>query len=174
MPQIRPILSKNFQNLYKKAKITPVFLYKFGYNRTNICKLVKSCKCQFSPFYVRISVMKKLALLGAGLLLSATAFANDSIVGTWKMKEKGTDKAIMVVTKSGDTYTGKITQGLTDKAQKTVGKTVLHGVKFVEGGTYKGKGKHPTLGISAGVTVTVNGNNITIKSKVGTQTGVRQ
>lgn len=118
--------------------------------------------------------MKKLALLGAGLLLSATAFANDAIVGTWKMKEKGADKAIMVITKNGDTYSGKITEGLTEKAKKTVGKTVLNGVKFVEGNKYKGKGKHPTLGVSANVTITVNGDNITIKSMVGTQTGVRQ
>lgn len=118
--------------------------------------------------------MKKLAVLGMGLLLSATAFANDPIVGTWKMKEKGKDKAIMVITQNGDTFSGKITEGLTEKAKKTVGATVLSGVKAQGGGKYKGKGKHPTLGVSAGVTVTVNGNSITIKSMVGTQTGVRQ
>lgn len=118
--------------------------------------------------------MKKLALFGAGLLLSATAFANDPIVGTWKMSEKGQEKVIIQITDNGGSYSGKVTKGLTDKAQKTVGKTVLTGVKATEGGKYKGKGVHPGTGIKANVTVTVSGNKITIKSLVGTQTGVRQ
>lgn len=113
------------------------------------------------------------SVLVAGVVLSGMAFA-DPIVGTWKMSEKGKEKVIIKITESGGTFSGVVTEGLTDKAKKTVGKTVLTGVKAVEGGKYKGKGVHPGTGIKAGVTITINGNNITIKSLVGTQTGVKQ
>ena len=35
----------------------------------------------------------KLFTLGAGVLLSVSAFANDAIVGKWKMSEKGEEKS---------------------------------------------------------------------------------
>lgn len=120
------------------------------------------------------SVMKKLALLGAGLLLSATAFANDPIVGTWKMSEKGEPKAIITISQSGDEFSAVMTKGLTEKAQKREGTTVMTAIKAQGDGKYKGKGKHPTLPIKGTVNITLNGNKITIKSVAGTQTGVRQ
>ncbi|OOR82968.1 hypothetical protein [Moraxella canis] len=116
----------------------------------------------------------KLLTLGAGALLSVSAYANDAIVGKWKMSEKGEEKAIITISKAGNGYQGVMTQGLTDKAKKREGATVLTDISSQGGGKYKGKGAHPTLPIKGNVTITVNGNNITIKSIAGTQTGVKQ
>lgn len=115
----------------------------------------------------------QLLALGVGLAVSGVAFA-DPIVGSWKMSEKGKEKAVIQITNNGGTYSGKITKGLTKKAEKTVGNTVLKDVKSVGGGKYKGTGMHPTWGITADVEITVSGNRITIKSWKGTQTGVKQ
>lgn len=120
-----------------------------------------------------MKTLMKSALV-AGVLLSGMAFAADPIVGTWKMSEKGQEKVVIKISESGGTFSGVVTEGLTEKGKKTVGKTVLTGVKATGGGKYKGKGVHPATGIKAGVTITINGNSITIKSLVGTQTGVRK
>lgn len=116
----------------------------------------------------------KSAILVAGVVLSSMAFAADPIVGTWKMSEKGQEKVIIKISDNGGKYSGQITKGLTKKAEKTVNEIVLKDVKAVGNGKYKGTGRHPTWGITADVDITVNGNNITIKSWKGTQTGVRQ
>lgn len=118
--------------------------------------------------------MKKVLAFGLGLALSMSAFAADPIVGQWKMSEKGEAKAIITISQSGDKFKGVMTKGLTEKAKKTEGQQVLFDISNNGGGKYKGKGKHPTLGIKGTVNITVNGNNITIKSITGTQTGVRQ
>lgn len=115
----------------------------------------------------------KILAVGVGVLLCGSAFA-DPIVGNWKMSEKGEEKAIIAISKSGDSYTGVVKTGLTAKAKKTEGKTALTGLKETSTGVYKGKGVHPGTGLKANVTVTVNGNRITIKSIAGTQTGVKQ
>ena len=114
-----------------------------------------------------------IAVLGAGLLLSATAFA-DPIVGKWKMSEKGEEKAILTISKSGSGYQAVMTKGLTDKAKKREGAVVIRDIQSQGNGKYAGKGKHPTLPISGTANISVNGDSITIKSKAGTQTGVRQ
>lgn len=116
----------------------------------------------------------KIVAFGAGLLVSASALAADPIVGQWKMSEKGEEKAIITISQSGDNYIGVMTKGLTEKAKKRQGATVLTDITSTGGGKYKGKGSHPTLPIKGKVTITLNGNNITIKSIAGTQTGVRQ
>ncbi|OOS06407.1 hypothetical protein SAMN02745664_11070 [Moraxella cuniculi DSM 21768] len=121
-----------------------------------------------------MKLSSKLFALGAGVLLSVSAFANDAIVGKWKMSEKGEEKAIITITKVGDSYQGVMTKGITEKAKKSEGKTVLSAIKHEGGGKYKGKGAHPTLPIKGTVNITVNGNSITIKSIAGTQTGVKQ
>lgn len=116
----------------------------------------------------------KIATLGV-LALSVSAFANDdAIVGKWKMSEKGQPKAIITISKSGDSYSAVMTEGLTEKAKKRQGATVMSNIKSQGGGKYKGKGKHPTLPLSGTVNITLNGNSMTIKSTAGTQTGVRQ
>lgn len=117
-----------------------------------------------------MKLSSKIIALGAGLLVSASAMAADPIVGKWKMSEK----AIITISQSGNNYVGVMTKGLTDKARKREGTTVLTDISSQGGGKYKGKGAHPTLPIKGNVTITVNGNNITIKSIAGTQTGVRQ
>lgn len=121
-----------------------------------------------------MKLSSKIIALGAGLLVSASAMAADPIVGKWKMSEKGEEKAIITISQSGNNYVGVMTKGLTDKAKKREGTTVLTDISSQGGGKYKGKGAHPTLPIKGNVTITVNGNNITIKSITGTQTGVRQ
>lgn len=121
-----------------------------------------------------LSTLKKALIVTAGLSLSAVAFANDPIVGKWKMSEKGQPKAIITISKSGDSYSAVMTEGLTEKAKKRQGATVMRDIKPQGDGKYKGKGKHPTLPISGTVNITINGNNMTIKSTAGTQTGVRQ
>lgn len=127
--------------------------------------------------YIKGAYMKlstKLFTLGAGVLLSVSAFANDAIVGKWKMSEKGEEKAIITISQAGNGYQGVMTQGLTDKAKKREGTIVLTNISSQGEGKYKGKGAHPTLPIKGTVNITVNGNTITIKSIAGTQTGVRQ
>ncbi|OOS22940.1 DUF2147 domain-containing protein [Moraxella pluranimalium] len=116
----------------------------------------------------------KLMAIGAGVLLSASAMAADPIVGKWKMTEKGEAKAIITISQSGDKFVGVMTKGLTEKAKKTEGRTILTDIQSQGGGKYKGKGEHPTLRIKGTVNITVSGNNLTIKSITGTQTGVRQ
>lgn len=117
--------------------------------------------------------LSHIATLSAGLLLSVTAFA-DPIVGSWKMSEKGEAKAIITISKSGDSYQAVMTKGLTEKAKKREGTVVIREIKSQGGGKYAGKGKHPTLPISGTANITVNGSSITIKSRAGTQTGVKQ
>lgn len=115
------------------------------------------------------------AALIAGVTLSGMAFANnDAIVGKWKMSQEGEEKAILTISKTGDTYRAVMTKGLTEKAKKREGTTVIKDIKAQGGGKYAGKGKHPTLPISGTANITVNGNSITIKSRAGTQTGVKQ
>ncbi len=117
----------------------------------------------------------KLLAIGLGVAVSASAFANDdAIVGTWKMSEKGEAKAILKISKAGDGYQAVMSKGLTEKVKKREGMTVISGIKAQGGGKYAGKGKHPTLPISGTANITLNGDQITIKSKAGTQTGVRQ
>lgn len=70
----------------------------------------------------------KILAVGVGVLLCGSAFA-DPIVGNWKMSEKGEEKAIIAISKSGDSYTGVVKTGLTAKAKKTEGKTALTGLK---------------------------------------------
>lgn len=111
--------------------------------------------------------------LVAGVVLSGVAFA-DPIVGSWKMSEKGEPKAIITISKAGDGFQAVMTKGLTEKAKKREGAVVISGIVSQGGGEYAGKGKHPTLPISGTANITVNGNNITIKSRAGTQTGVRR
>lgn len=116
----------------------------------------------------------KIATMGV-LALSASAFANDdAIVGKWKMSEKGEQKAIIQISKSGNGYQAVMVQGLTEKAKKREGATVISNIQSQGGGKYAGKGKHPTLPISGTANITLNGNKITISSRAGTQTGVRQ
>ena len=117
--------------------------------------------------------LRSLVIL-SGLMMAGTAFANDPIVGTWKMSEKGEAKAILTISKSGSGYQAVMTKGLTEKAKKREGAVVIREIQSQGGGKYAGKGKHPTLPISGTANITVNGNSITIKSKAGTQTGVRQ
>ncbi len=122
---------------------------------------------------MKFATLKTVAL-GMGLLVGTSAFAADPIVGKWKMSEDGQEKAIVTISQSGNGYVGVMTKGLTEKAKKSEGKTVLTGLTAQGGGKYKGKGVHPTLGVKGTVNVTVSGNKITIKSITGTQTGVKQ
>ncbi len=122
---------------------------------------------------MKATSLTKVVALGVGLMVSVSAFA-DPIVGKWKMSEKGEEKAIITISKSGDKFVGVMTQGLTEKAKKAQGKTILTDLQAVGGGKYKGKGVHPTLGVKGNVNITINGNSITIKSITGTQTGIKQ
>lgn len=119
--------------------------------------------------------MKVTSLLAVGsLLLAGVAHAHDPIVGNWKMSEKGEAKAIIKISKSGNGYQAVMTKGLTEKAKKREGAVVISDIKAQGGGKYAGSGKHPTLPISGTANITVNGNKITITSRAGTQTGIRQ
>lgn len=129
----------------------------------------------FAFLYSKGVCMKfsRYAVLMTGLLASTLSFAN--LEGSWKVSEDGQPKAILKFTKTGDTYSAVMAKGLTEKAKKRENKgNVMYDIKDLGGGKYQGKGKHPTLPLSGKVDITVNGNTITIKSKAGTQTGVRQ
>lgn len=118
--------------------------------------------------------LTKMIAISAGVVFSMGAFAADPIVGNWKMSEKGEAKAIITISESNGEFSGKMTKGLTEKAKKKEGEQILFNIKSLGGGKYKGKGKHPTLGVKGTVNITISGNNITIKSITGTQTGVKQ
>ena len=64
----------------------------------------------------------KILAVGVGVLLCGSAFA-DPIVGNWKMSEKGEEKAIIAISKSGDSYTGVVKTGLTCQSQQATGAT---------------------------------------------------
>lgn len=121
--------------------------------------------------------MKKLgyAILGATMMMSTVAFANDdALIGDYKMSEDGQEKAIVSFSKVGDVYQAIMTKGLTEKAKKREGRVVIKDIKAQGDGKYVGRGKHPILPISGEAVITLNGDNITIKSRAGTQTGIRQ
>ena len=129
------------------------------------------CLNHHKEFFMKLT---KIMAIGAGIVLSMNAFAADPIVGKWKMSEKGEAKAIITISESNGEFSGVMTKGLTDKAKKKEGEQILFNIKSLGGGKYKGKGKHPTLGVKGTANITINGNSITIKSITGTQTGVRQ
>lgn len=113
--------------------------------------------------------MKKALLSLILAASSAWAFANP-LTGTWQTYDDGEAKAQVLITQAGETFTGKIVFGNTEKAKKYVGKTVLYNLKSTGSNTYKGKAKDPRWGLSVGADITVNGNTLNISTFKGKQT----
>ena len=115
-----------------------------------------------------------LRALGAGIALSTlsiTAMAADPIVGTWQTYEDNQPKAQVQISQTGNTFTGKIVAGNTEKAKTFVGKTVLTGVTAKGGGKYAGKAKDPRWGFGLGADMTVSGSTLTLSVPIkGSQT----
>lgn len=112
--------------------------------------------------------MKKILLAMSLMTASAFTLANP-LVGTWQTYEDGQAKAQVKITQNGDTFTGKVVAGNTEKAKKYVGKTVLHSLKETGANQYKGKAQDPRWGFSVGATIKVNGSNLDIKTLKGSQ-----
>lgn len=106
--------------------------------------------------------LTSLVALG-GLLLTTSAFA-DPILGQWQMIEDGKPKAIVTISKAGDSFTGVVTKGITDKAKGYVNTTVIKGLKAQDKGKY-GQGiiVDPRDGKEYSMTATLNGQKLTIK-----------
>lgn len=106
----------------------------------------------------------KLMAIGAALALSASAFAADGIVGHWQTYEDGQPKAVVQISQSGNTFTGKIVEGNTAKAKTYVGRTVITGLKADGGGKYSGgKITDPVNGNTYNLTATLNGSKLVLK-----------
>ncbi|USZ14255.1 DUF2147 domain-containing protein [Moraxella sp. FZLJ2107] len=106
----------------------------------------------------------KLMAIGAGLALSASAFAADGIVGHWQTYEDGQPKAVVQISQSGNTFTGKIVEGNTAKAKTYVGRTVITGLKADGGGKYSGgKITDPVNGKTYDLNATLKGSKLDLK-----------
>lgn len=117
--------------------------------------------------------MTKMAMVGAGLVLSGVALAQDPIVGHWQMSENGQPKAVVKITEQGGKFTGVVESGQTQKAKSYVGKTVLLDVVAKGNGKYEGRAKDPRWGFvpAVKVNITLNGTSLTLKTAVkGAQT----
>lgn len=123
-----------------------------------------------------MNLLTKMTAVGAGLMLSAVAFANDPIVGNWQMSENGQPKAVVKISESNGTFNGVIVSGQTEKAKKFVGKTVIIGAKSLGGGKYQGKAKDPRWGVLPAVKadITLSGNSLTLKTLKGSQVLTRK
>lgn len=113
----------------------------------------------------------KLAVIGAGVLVSAAAMAADPIVGNWQMSEGGQPKAVVKISEVNGKFTGVVASGQTEKAKAYVGKTVLLDVVAKGNGKYQGRAKDPRWGILPAVKadITLNGQSLTLKTLKGTQ-----
>ena len=102
--------------------------------------------------------MKTKAIVLAGLTtLSMSVMAAEPIVGTWQTYEDGQAKAQVRISQSGNTFTGVLVHGNTEKAKK-----------------YEGKAKDPRWGFGLPATINVNGSHLSIKVPVkGSQTWSR-
>lgn len=110
------------------------------------------------------------SIVFAGLAtLSVSALAADPIVGTWQTYEDGQAKAQVQISQSGNTFTGKIVAGNTEKAKQYVGKTALKNLTAQGDGKYKGKAQDPRWGFSVNANIKVNGNSLTISTLKGSQ-----
>ena len=54
-----------------------------------------------------MAFLTKVAVLSAGLALSAAAFA-DNLVGNWQTYEDGQPKAVVKISENGGTFTGVV------------------------------------------------------------------
>ncbi len=112
-------------------------------------------------------MLKKLAVLGAGVALSVSAFASD-LVGNWQTYEDGKPKAVVKISESGGVYTGVVVSGNTDKAKQYVGRTVITGLKADGGGKYSGgKITDPVSGKTYSLKATQSGSTLKLRGYVG-------
>lgn len=111
-------------------------------------------------------LMTKIITATAGLTLASVAFAADPIVGDWEMQENGKAKAIVAISESGGTFTGVVTEGITEKAKEYANKKVrvIQDLKAQGGGKY-GSGiiTDPRDGKEYTMNATLNGDTLTIK-----------
>ena len=110
-----------------------------------------------------MAFLTKVAVLSAGLALSAAAFA-DNLVGNWQTYEDGQPKAVVKISENGGTFTGVVVSGNTEKAKAHVGKTVITGLKANGGGKYSGgRITDPVSGKTYSLSATLNGNTLNLK-----------
>ncbi|VEW11187.1 Uncharacterized protein conserved in bacteria [Moraxella caviae] len=64
-----------------------------------------------------MKLITKIATLGAGLVVSAAAFAADPIVGNWQMSENGQPKAVVKISEAGGKFNGVVVTGPNRKSQ---------------------------------------------------------
>ncbi|MDO4441321.1 MAG: DUF2147 domain-containing protein [Moraxella sp.] len=108
--------------------------------------------------------MTKIIAAAAALTLAGTAFAADPIVGNWHMIEDGQPKAVVKISQSGSTFTGVVTEGLTQKAKGYVNTPVIKGLKAQGGGKYgAGTITDPRNNKEYDMNATLSGNTLTIK-----------
>lgn len=116
-----------------------------------------------------MKLSSKVIAVGVGAMLSVSAWANDdAIVGNWQTYEDNQPKAVVKITKSGNTYTGVIISGNTTQAQQYVGRTVITGLQAEGNGRYSGgRITDPVNGKSYRLTATLNGNTLRLRGSIG-------
>ena len=123
---------------------------------------------------MKLSMNTKAIVLAGLTTLSMSVMAAEPIIGTWQTYEDGQAKAQVRISQSGNTFTGVLVHGNTEKAKKYEGKTVLVGCKSVGNNAYEGKAKDPRWGFGLPATINVNGSHLSIKVPVkGSQTWSR-
>lgn len=116
--------------------------------------------------------MKKI-LLALGLMATSAMTLANPIVGVWQTYENGQAKAQVQITQNGNSFSGKVACGNTQKAKSYKNKQVLFDIKPQGGNKYKGGVKDPRWGFlpSVEANITVNGNSLTVSTKLkGSQT----
>lgn len=112
-------------------------------------------------------MLKKLAVLSAGVALSVCAFANE-LVGDWQTYEDGKPKAVVQISESNGVYTGVIISGNTEKAKQFVGRTIITGLKANGNGRYSGgKITDPVSGQVYSLKATQTGDTLKMRGYLG-------
>lgn len=113
-------------------------------------------------------------IMGAGLMLSVSAFAADVIVARWKLSEEGKPKLTINISKAGSSYQAVVSEGFSAFARSRVGKTLISNIRFQGNGKYAATLHHPVLPRTYPANISITGNTMTITSTLGTYVGVRQ
>lgn len=116
-----------------------------------------------------MKLLNQSLLAVSALGLATAAMAADPLANTtWQTYDDGEPKALVKITESGGTLTGKIISTKNPDGKKFVGRTVIQGLKADGGGKYSGgKITDPENGKTYRLTAQLNGNSLKLKGHLG-------
>ncbi|PNK60662.1 DUF2147 domain-containing protein [Psychrobacter sp. FDAARGOS_221] len=116
-----------------------------------------------------MKLLNQSVLALSALGLATVAMAADPLANTtWQTYDDGEPKAVVKITESGGTLTGKILSTVRPEGKKFVGRTVISGLKADGGGKYSGgKITDPENGKTYRLTAELSGNSLKLKGHLG-------